>query len=121
MPNARAFRPAHIDGPEVVVSGIVEDRDPWRGAVDVPQEGAEDDRELQPLAPMDGEHLDGLGVRIEATAAVLVVPVLPRLVDPTAEPGRQCRGPEAFPLRLGMEELRHVMQVGQVAAPPRSG
>ena len=83
------------------------------GAVDVPQIGAVDDRELEALAAVDGEHLDGLGVGLEAAAAVFVVLVFVRLVDPPAEPGRQRRRPEVLRHRLGMEELADVAQVGQ--------
>ena len=111
-----ARRSADVERPLVV--DAVKDRERRRtvgGAAAVPQEGAVDDRELEPLGPVDGQHLDGLGVRLEPPAAVLVGGVLPGLGDPLGEPGGQRRDAE---LALGgglVEELPHVAEVGHGA------
>ena len=56
-------------------------------AVSLPQVRAVDDRELEPLAAVDGEDLHRLGVGLEPAAAVLVAGVLAGFVDPPPQPG----------------------------------
>ena len=87
----------------------------------LPEEGQVDDRELEPLAPVDGQDLDGLGVGLEPAAALLVARVLGRLGDPPAQPAGQGRRPELLGRRRRVEELADVAQVGQPALPVGPG
>jgi hypothetical protein len=60
----------------------VEDRRLVLGDVSgVPEVGAIDDGELEALASVDGKDLHGLGVGLQAPAAVLGVVLLTGLVD----------------------------------------
>ena len=82
----------------------------------VPQVGHQDDRELQPLAGVHGDDLDGGRVGLQAPAALLGV-VLRGLVDAPAQPLQQCGGPHALPGRDGVQRLADVAQVGEPALP----
>ena len=106
--------------------GVVEgDRDAGRARSPgrLPQVRAVDDRELEALAAVDGEHLDGLGVGLEPPAALLVARVLLGLGDPAPQPRRQRRRRPCCSVgRRGVQELADVAQVGQralaVGGPP---
>ena len=77
--------------------------------------GQVDDRELEALAAVDREDLDGLGVGLQAAAALLVGGVAVGLGDAPAQPRRQRRRPELLARRGGVQELADVAQVGQPA------
>ena len=81
----------------------------------LPQEGHVDDAELEPLGAVDRQHLDGVGVGLEAAAALLVVDVTLGLGDAPAQPSRQRGGAELLGRDLGVQELGDVAQVGQPA------
>ncbi len=111
----RRSRAAHVDG-ALLGLGVVEDRgvvvlDPER----VPQVRAVDDRELQPLAAVDGQHLDRLGVGLQAPAGLLLVGVAAGVGDPPPQPGGQRGHPELAGGRGGVQQLAHVAQVGELA------
>ncbi len=107
---------AHVDGPPVtspfvVVDGRFVGRDPAR----VPQVGAVDDRELQPLAAVDGHHLHRLGVGLQPAGPVLGVTVFAGLGDALAQPPGQRRHAQLLGRGLGVQELADVAQVGEPA------
>ena len=79
----------------------------------LPQVGEVDDRELEPLAAVDRQHLHGLGVGLQPAAALLVARLLLGGGDPLAQPAGQ-RG-RAEPLGGGrrVQQLADVAQVGQ--------
>ena len=62
---------------------------------------------------MDRQHLDRLGVGLEAAAALLVGRVLARLGDPPAQPAVSAVVPELLGRRRGVQQLADVAQVGQ--------
>ena len=90
-------------------------------ASSVPQVRAVDDGELEALAAVDGEDLHGLGVGLEAAAAVLVVGVLVGLGDPPAQPGVSAVAPRLLGVGRGVQQLADVAQVGQLALARRPG
>jgi hypothetical protein len=109
----------HADVDDALVAGLrVVEEDRLGIARDVarlPQVGVVDDRELDALAAMDGEDLDGLGVGLEAPAALLVARVLAGRGDLLAQPRGQRGGAHLLGRRGGVQELADVAQVGQLA------
>ena len=79
----------------------------------VPHERRVDDRELEALAAVDGEHLDGLGVGLQAARALLVGRVGGGVGDAAAQPARQRGGAELLVHGDRVQELGDVAQVGQ--------
>ena len=102
-----------VDGARVPVVLVVEHGNLDRGGVAAPHVGAEHDRELQPLAPVDRDHLDRLGVRFETSRPFLVLGVAFGLVDAPTEPtghrGRaQAVGHPGLVEQLGdVPQIRH--------------
>ena len=111
--EARSVITTDVDGASLIVDRVMEGGDSLLRAVDVPQERAVHDREFESFAAVDCEHLHGFGIGLEAAAAILVVPVCRGVVDPSPKPGGQCSRPEVVCLRLRVEELAHVAQIGQ--------
>ena len=100
---------ADVDAPPSV-GGIVEQRDHvLRDPTGPPQVGQVDDRELEPLAAVDGPHLHGLGVALEPAAPRLDIALALGVAHPLPQPGEQ-RGRRGV---VGHALL--VQQLGQVA------
>ncbi len=97
-----------VDRALLGVSGVVEHRDVAGLGVAIPCVGAIDDGELETLAAVDGDHLDGVGVGLEPASPFLALRVALDVVDTPAQPGGQ-RG-RAEPLgHAGLvEQLGHV-------------
>ena len=115
----RELRPLerHVDRPRVAGLRIVEEDRGLRLVGDparLPQERQVDDRELEPLAAMDRQHLDRLGVRLEPAAALLVAGVESGLGDPRPQPRRERRRAELLVGRGRVQQLPDVAQVGQL-------
>ena len=72
----------------------------------LPQVREVDDRELEALAAVDREHLDGVGVGLEPAAALLVGAVLGGLGDPPPQPRAERGRPELLGRRGGVQQLR---------------
>ena len=113
---------ADVDRPRVVVLVVVEGR--RLVLVDVaglPGERVVDDRELEALAAVDGQHLHRLGVGVEPPGALLVGAVPVGLGDPLPQPGGQRGDAELLLGRGGVQQLADVAEVGQpaLAAQPR--
>src|SRR4051812_16089896 len=70
----------------------------------VPQERAVDDGELESLAAMDRQDLDGVGVGLQPPRALFVT-FLYCGADPGAQPARKGGGAETFVDRDAVEEL----------------
>ena len=94
----------------------------------LPGERVVDDRELEALAAMDGQHLHRLGVGVEPQGAILVGAVAVGVGDPLPQPGRQRGDAELLLGRGDVQELADVSEVGQPALaaqpsedPPRDG
>ena len=107
---------ADVDRPHVVVLVVVIGR--RLVLVDVaglPGERVVDDRELEALAAMDGQHLNRLGVGIEPQGAILVGAVPVGVGDALPQPGRQRGDAELLLGRDGVQELADVSEVGQPA------
>ena len=108
---------ADVDRPRVVARRVVEEdrlalvADPGR----LPQVGEVDDRELEPLAAVDREHLHGLGVGLQPAAALLVAGLLLGGGDPLAQPRGQRGRAEPLGGRGGVQELADVAQVREMA------
>ena len=83
-----------------------------------PQERAVDDRELEPLAAVDRQHLDSLGIGLEPPRAVLVaaLPARRRRSARAASP-RSAVAPEPLGGRRLVQELADVAQVRHPALP----
>ncbi len=110
---------ADVDRALVVAVGVVEE-DGLVALGDVaglPQVGEVDDGELQTLAAVDGQDLDGLLVGLQAPAALLVAGLLPGGGDALAQPGGQRSGAHLLGRRGGVQQLGDVAQVGQRALP----
>ena len=109
---------AHADVDRPHLGLVVErDRHVLRDVARLEQVRVVDDAELQPLAAVHGEDLDGVGVRLQAAAAVLVAGVPARLGDPPPQPAGERGGPEL----LGVQQLADVPQVGQPALAAHAG
>ncbi len=109
-----------IDGAFVGVGRIVEHRDVAGLGVPVPHVGAVDDGELEALAAVDGDDLDGVGVGFEAAGPFLVVGVTFGVVDPPAQPGGQRGRAEAVGDSSLVQELGDVAQVRHEALTRRT-
>ena len=83
-------------------------RDPRR----LPEVRVVDDRELEPLAAVHGQHLHRLGVALQPPAALLVVVVGRRLEHALAQPRRQRGRAHLLGHRRGVEQLADVPEVG---------
>ena len=85
-----AARPARRRSCAAGVGVVVDDRVGLaRRCSRLPQVRHVDDRELEPLAAVDGQHLHGLGVGLQPAAALLVARVAVGLGDPPAQPDGQ--------------------------------
>ena len=80
--------------------------------ISVPRIRAEHDGELEPLAAVDGDDLNGVGVRFEAARALLVLGVTVGLRDTPTEPVRQRGRADTVGHGSLVKELGDVAQVG---------
>ena len=108
---------AHADVDDALVAArrVVEE-DRLRVARDVPglpQVREQHDRELEALAAVDGEHLDRLGVGLQAAAALLVGRVVPGVGDLPAQPRGERGDAGVLGHRRLVQQLGDVAQVGQ--------
>ena len=79
-------READVDGAPAVLVVEVDGVALVGEAARFPQERAVDDRELESLAAVEGEHLHGVGIRVEAPGALVVGALAVGAVDPLAQP-----------------------------------
>ncbi len=84
----------------------------------VPQRRGEDDRELQALAHVRGEHLDGVGVGLQPSAALDGIAWLGAA---PVQPRRECGQAEVLVEGSLVERLGDVSQVGEQAFAVRLG
>ena len=107
---------ADVDRPDVVVLVVVVGgRLVLVDVAGLPGERVVDDRELEALAAMDGQHLDRLGVGVEPQGAILVGAVPVGVGDPLPQPGGQRGNAELLLGRGGVQQLADVAEVGQPA------
>jgi hypothetical protein len=66
---------------------------------------------------MDREHLDGLGVGLEATTPLFGARVVARVSDPLAQPGGERGDPEMFGGDLCVKKLADMAKVGEPPLP----
>ena len=91
--------------------GVVEERDFARVRPPVPHERTEDDGKLEAFAPVDGDDLHRVGIRLKPAGALLALGVARRVVDPSAQPRRHGGRTEPFGHACLVEQLRDVAQV----------
>ena len=111
--------PRNIDGASIAsFAVVVNDRsiilwDPgW-----LPKVGVIDDGELEALASVDREHLNGLGVGFESTTPLLGACVVASVGDPLPQPRGERGDPEMLGGDLCVEKLADMAEVGESPLP----